>query len=108
MAYRVVWSSSAVEDVDALAAYIGRDSPSYAAAVVRKILETTHHLKNCPTAGAIASEFSDAAIREKYAYTYRIIYQVEGEVVTVAAVMHTKQLLVIRESGVGSQESGVV
>ncbi|MGH2413700.1 MAG: type II toxin-antitoxin system RelE/ParE family toxin, partial [Microcystaceae cyanobacterium] len=30
MAYRIVWSSKAVEDVDAIATYIARDSPSYA------------------------------------------------------------------------------
>lgn len=93
MAYRVVWSSKAVEDIDAIATYIARDSPSYAAAVVQKILDTTHELAECASAGAIVPEFSDPAIREKPSYTYRIIYRVDEEQVTVGAVIHTKRLL---------------
>lgn len=93
MAYRVIWSPKAVEDVDAIATYIARDSPSYAAAVVRKIIDITHQLKQCPLAGKAITELYDSAIREKFAYTYRIVYRVEDEVVTVAAVVHTKTLL---------------
>jgi addiction module RelE/StbE family toxin len=93
MAYRVVWSSKAVEDVEAIATYISRDSPSYAAAVVQKLLDTIRQLQQSPLAGKIAPEFDDSAIREKFAYTYRLIYRVAGEEVTVAAVMHTKRLL---------------
>jgi toxin ParE1/3/4 len=93
MAYRIVWSSKAVEDVDAIATYIARDSPSYAAAVVQKIIDTTRYFIECPTAGSIVPEFSDPTIREKCAYTYRIIYRVQEEVVTIAAIIHTKRLL---------------
>lgn len=93
MAYRVVWSSKAIEDIDAIATYIARDSPSYAAAVVQKIIDTTRYLNECPLAGSIVSEFSDSTIREKCAYTYRIIYRVQDEIVTIAAVIHTKRLL---------------
>jgi len=39
MAYQVVWSSTAIEDVEAIATYISRDSAAYAAAVVQKIME---------------------------------------------------------------------
>jgi plasmid stabilization system protein ParE len=42
MAYRVIWSSKAIDDVDAITIYIAGDSPSYAAAVVRQILDITH------------------------------------------------------------------
>lgn len=93
MAYRVVWSPKAVEDVEAIAAYIARDSPSYAAAVVRKILDISRYLQKIPLEGKALAEFDDSAIKEKYAYTYRLIYRIQGEVVTVAAVVHTKTLL---------------
>jgi toxin ParE1/3/4 len=36
---RVSWSPEALEDVDAIAAYIAKDSPFYASAVVQKILD---------------------------------------------------------------------
>jgi toxin ParE1/3/4 len=93
MAYRVVWSSKAVEDVEAVATYIARDSPSYAAAVVQKIVDITRDLIECPSAGSIVPEFSDPAILEKCAYTYRIIYRLKDDIVTIAAVIHTKRLL---------------
>ncbi len=93
MAYRVVWSSKAIEDVDAIATYIGRDSPSYAAAVVRKILDTGRSLETCPLAGKHCAEFSDETIFEKSAYTYRLIYQVKEDSVIVAAIVHGKNLL---------------
>lgn len=97
MVYKVIWSSRAVEDVDAIATYITRDSPSYAAAVVHKILDTTRSLNQYPLAGAIIAEYNDSTIREKSAYTYRIIYRVKGEIVTVAAIIHAKSLLSLNE-----------
>lgn len=97
MAYRVIWSPKAVEDVDAIAGYIGRDSSFYAAAVVRKIIDITHALDESALSGAIATEFNDPMIREKSAYTYRIIYRVKEDTVTIAAIIHNKRLLSINE-----------
>ena len=96
MAYRVIWSSKAVEDVDAIATYIARDSPSYAAAVVRRILDTTRQLEEDPISGKVPPEFTTETIREKNAYTYRIIYQVQNDLVFVAAIVHTKALIVMQ------------
>jgi plasmid stabilization system protein ParE len=45
MAYQVVWSPKAIEDVEEIASYIAKDSVAYAAAVVRKILDTTGKLR---------------------------------------------------------------
>ncbi len=93
MAYRVTWSSKAIEDVDAIAAYIARDSSSYAAAVVRKILDTTRQLQQDPLAGSSIAESADSNLREELAYTYRIIYRIQAETVIVAAIVHSKRLL---------------
>lgn len=95
MAYRVVWSAKAVEDVEAIATYIARDSPSYAAAVVQKLLELANNLNHYPQAGSNVSEFADPAIQEKFAYNYRLIYRISETVVTIAAVIHSKKLLVV-------------
>lgn len=64
MAHRVVWSPAALEDVEAIAAYIARDSTSYAAAVIKKLLDSTRSLKRFPHAGRVLPEFSDSTIRE--------------------------------------------
>jgi plasmid stabilization system protein ParE len=93
MAYEVVWSPRAVEDVEAIALYIAADSTSYAAAVVRKIVDTTRSLRRFPFAGRIVPEFGEENIREKLVYSYRIIYRIQDETITIAAVIHGKRLL---------------
>lgn len=93
MANQVNWSPKALEDVESIAAYIARDSASYAATVVQKILDTTRNLSKFPLTGRIVPEFGDESIREKFAYSYRIIYRIENETVTIAAVIHGKRQL---------------
>ncbi|MCI0486228.1 MAG: type II toxin-antitoxin system RelE/ParE family toxin [Blastocatellia bacterium] len=93
MAYRIKWSPKAAEDVEALASYISQDSPVYAAAVVKKILDITRNLSYFPFAGRVVPEFEEDRIREQFAYSYRVIYRIEGETVTIAAVIHGKRLL---------------
>ena len=93
MDYEVVWSPGAVEDVDSLAEYIARDSPFYAGAVVEKILDTAKKLKDFPHAGRIVPELEDETIRERFVYSYRLIYRVERSRVTILAILHGKRLL---------------
>jgi toxin ParE1/3/4 len=93
MAYEVVWSPRAVEDVEAIALYISADSTAYAAAVVKKIVDTTRKLTRFPFAGRAVPEFDDENIREQFAYSYRIIYRIREQTVTIAAVIHGKRLL---------------
>jgi toxin ParE1/3/4 len=38
-------------------------------------------------------EFSDETIREKIVAGYRVIYRIEGEVITIATVVHGRQVL---------------
>jgi plasmid stabilization system protein ParE len=93
MAHRVVWSTRALADVDAIAAYIAADSTYYAGTVVRKILSLTRTLAAFPLAGRKVPEFDDENFRELFAYSYRVIYRVEQDVVTVVAVIHGKRML---------------
>jgi toxin ParE1/3/4 len=93
MAYEVVWSPRAIEDVEAIALYISADSTAYASAVVKKILDTAGKLSRFPFAGRLVPEFDDKNIREQFAYSYRIIYRIHAETVTIAAVIHGKRLL---------------
>jgi toxin ParE1/3/4 len=77
MAYRVVWSPRALDDVDSIASYISRDSTAYASAVVAKIIRATRTLKRFPFSGRVVPEFETESIWERFVYSYRIIYQVE-------------------------------
>jgi Plasmid stabilization system protein len=63
MAYRVAWSPRAVEDLDSIAQYIAVDSTSYAAAIVKTILNTTRNLAHFPYSGRVVPEIGDESIR---------------------------------------------
>jgi plasmid stabilization system protein ParE len=79
--------------VESIANYIAKDSAFYAAAVVQKILDTSRNLSRFPLAGRVVPELEDESIRERFVYSYRLIYRVRGNVITVAAVIHGKRLL---------------
>ena len=93
MANRVIWSPRALDDVDSIASYISRDSTVHASAVVTKIIRVTRTLRRFPFAGRVVPEFEDESLRERFVYSYRIIYRVQGQTVTGAAVIHGKRML---------------
>ena len=90
---RVAWSPEAVEDVEAIAQYIARDSQFYARAVATKIVETTRSIERFPWIGRVVPELSNENIRERFVYSYRVIYQVEDARILIAAVIHGKRLI---------------
>lgn len=93
MAYRVAWSPRAVEDLEAIAQYIAADSAAYAAAVVKTILNTARSLSHFPQSGRVVPEIADESIREWFAFSYRVIYRIQDDVITIAAVVHGNRLL---------------
>ncbi len=92
MGQRVVWSPEALDDVDAIASYIARDSAFYAATVVNRILEISRSLNQFPQLGRIVPELGQDDIRERLVYSYRLVYRVEQDTITVVAVIHGKRL----------------
>ena len=97
MALRVVWSKEAADDLQRIAEFIGRDSQAYAKAVVRRVLESTGRLAQFPRMGRVVPEVGDEAFRELLIHSYRVIYRIEDEVVTIGAVAHGKQSLDVGE-----------
>jgi toxin ParE1/3/4 len=94
MAHQIVaWSPEALEDVEAIADYIARDSKFYAAAVVEKILVAAAGLSDFSKIGRIVPELNQADIRECFVYSYRVIYRIEPKRILVIAVVHGKRLL---------------
>jgi len=92
MDYKVVWSPEAIEDAESIAEYIGRDSKFYAQAVAGKILETTQNIKDFPLAGRVVPELGDDSVRERFVYSYRVVYQIENQTILIVAVIHGKRL----------------
>ena len=93
MAYRVVWSRRASQDLAAIADYIANDSPTYAGAVVKKVVGQTRILSKFPRSGRKVPEFDSEDIRELLVYSYRVIYRIEDDEIVIAAVIHGKRLL---------------
>lgn len=93
MDIEVKWSPEAIEDLEAIAEYIARDSEYYARAVVTEILSVSRRAGEFPLIGRIVPEIGNENIRERFVYSYRLIYQITSEEIVIVAVMHGKRLL---------------
>jgi plasmid stabilization system protein ParE len=91
MAFPVVWSPEAVEDIEAIAAYIERNSPWYAKAVVSTLVEVADRLPEFPELGRAVPEIGNASIRERLVHRYRLIYRIGPDRILIAAVIHGRQ-----------------
>lgn len=83
---RVHWTPQASEDLDAIHAYISRDSPGYARALVARLIVAVDQLEAFPESGRIVPEVGDPAVRELLRGSYRIVYRVrdgDAEIITV-------------------------
>jgi len=90
---KVAWSPEAIEDLEAIAEYIGRDSEFYARAVATKIIEMGRSIERFPRVGRIVPEPGDEQIRERLVYSYRVVYQIQDARILVVAVIHGKRLI---------------
>jgi len=93
MDYTVKWSIEATEDIESIAEYISKDSEFYARAVVSKILKVSREISEQPFIGRVVPELDDDNIRERFVYSYRLIYRISHNVITIVAVIHGKRLL---------------
>jgi len=93
MEYRVTWSPEAVEDLEAIAEYIERDSSFYAQSVVSKILAASKKVGDFPLIGRVVPEIGDENIRERFVYSYRLVYRIRPQKILIVAVIHGKRLL---------------
>ncbi|MFZ1711529.1 MAG: type II toxin-antitoxin system RelE/ParE family toxin [Nitrosomonas sp.] len=93
MDLEIRWSPEATEDLEAIAEYITRDSEFYARAVVTEILSVSRSIGEFPLIGRIVPEIGDERVRERFIYSYRLVYRVESVRILIVAVIHGKRLL---------------
>jgi plasmid stabilization system protein ParE len=84
---RIVWTSQAIEDVEAIRAYIARDSAWYGARLTEQILEAIERAAEFPLAGRVVPEMGRTSIRE----IYRIVYRVGADIMEIATVFHASR-----------------
>ena len=93
MAATVIWAHEALDDIEAIADYIARDSPSHARRVVESLFELSDSLVDFPRAGRVVPELNDGNVRERFLYSYRLIYEIGEDRIAVLAVIHGARLL---------------
>ncbi len=93
MGHEVAWSPEALEDLESIAEYLGRNSPFYAGAVVEKILAVARNVAEFPRAGRIVPEVGEETLREHFVHSYRLLYRVEPERILIVAIVHGRRLL---------------
>jgi len=81
----VKWTLAALDDLEQITEYIGRDSQFYAAALVQEVFSASDSVGRLPLAGSIVPEFNDESIREVFVRKYRMIYRAHDDRVFVLA-----------------------
>ena len=93
MAFTLEWSEEALEDIESIANYIEKDSPTYAKSVVSKLFEKAELLQKFSELGRKVPEMNNPQIREIFVYSYRLIYKIERTKILFIAVAHGRRLL---------------
>lgn len=91
MARNVIWAYAAEEDLEAATSYIHRDSPAYAVSFVERALEAGRSLDEFAERGRMVPELSDSAIREIFVYSYRLVYRIEDDRISILALIHGRR-----------------
>jgi plasmid stabilization system protein ParE len=72
-----------------VAEYIAKDSPRYAAVLIREARDAARSLRQFANRGRVVPEIGDSAIRELFVFkSYRMLYRVLDREVQVLAFIH--------------------
>ena len=72
---RLRWMPQALDDLDAIAAYISEDSSRRADSFIKEIIKTSDLLRSFPLSGRVIPELHDPSLRELIHGKYRIMYE---------------------------------
>lgn len=89
---RVIWTATALQDLEAIYDFIGEDAPLAAQNQIDKILDRESQLMNYPESGQIQPLKN---IKKEYRYlvegNYKIVYHIWKEIIYVDTVFDTRQ-----------------
>jgi addiction module RelE/StbE family toxin len=85
---KVIWAPSALNDIDAIAEYIARDSIDRAALFVTRLFEITDRLQEFPLSGRVIPEIGEQSCREIIYGSYRIMYRIDDNDVWITGIVH--------------------
>jgi addiction module RelE/StbE family toxin len=90
---QINWTSQALQDLELIADFIGRDTSSFAQIIVDRVFESVERLEDFPRSGRIVPEINQENIREIIWGSYRIVYLLRQEEVFILTVFHGSRLL---------------
>jgi toxin ParE1/3/4 len=91
---QVIWTEQAIQDLEAIAAYIERNSFKYAQITIHKIFSKALLLADFPQMGNRVPEKDDDTIRQLFEGNYRIVYRISSaEIVHILLVFHSARVL---------------
>jgi toxin ParE1/3/4 len=75
---KIVWTDSAIDDLNDIGDYISKDSERYAEITIQRLFESLDLLEDNPKSGKMVPEFEDESIREliRVRGSFRIVYQI--------------------------------
>ncbi len=76
MAYKLIWSPAALDDLHDIVVFIGRDNPERAMSFGYELISETDRLQSVPEFGRKVPEYQNPNIREIIFRPYRIVYRV--------------------------------
>lgn len=94
----IVWSPQAIDDVESIRDFIGRDSPTYGALVAARLVDSVERLGQFPDSGRVVPEFQDPGLREVLWRNYRVVYRTSRGHVEVVTVFHGSRLFLVDDS----------
>ena len=91
MAYKLIWSPAARDDLHDLVVFIGRDNPERAMSFGYELISETEKLQALPGMGRTVPEYRNQNIREIIFRPYRIVYRInrERKLCEIARVWHS-------------------
>lgn len=87
----VRWTSTAQDHLDAIHAYISKDSTDYALRMVDRLTLRSKQIADVPFSGRRVPEYDMDQIREVLEGPYRIIYHIKADQIDILAVLHGAQ-----------------
>ena len=79
MAYRLIWSPAARDDLHDIVVFVARDNPNRAMSFGYELISETDHLQTYPDLGRVVPEYQNKDLREIVFRPYRIVYRVNHE-----------------------------
>ena len=77
MAYQLIWSAAARDDLHDIVTFIAHDNPNRAMSFGYELISETDRLQDFPELGRVVPEYRNDAIREIIFRPYRIVYRVD-------------------------------